>query len=209
MKRNRVILIILGILFLIYLSFYANEFSIRTRTNFWIIPTRITLILLSIFLLLLLRIKWWIKLLFLNIFIGFILFIIPRTGLWKYSLRKYVEKEKREYIKFANEINKIDVSNLTYLSCHNKKINTRPKLDEFQIENMSNSVCQYFEKLDCIEVSLNKEKGSYLFIMSRFIDNGYGLLYSKKESIVNKRMNGYQITSMVKAENNWYYVSFT
>ena len=49
--------------------------------------------------------------------------------------------------------------------------------------------------------------------MSRFIDNGYGLLYCKHdgtfEQILNERINGLQITSIVKAENNWYYVSFT
>jgi hypothetical protein len=213
MKKNKIILSIFGILFLVYLFLYANEFEIRTRTEFWIIPTKMMIALILIFLLIILKAKWWLKLLSVIAFVGFTIFGLPQTGLWKYSLNRYVEKEKSEYINFVNEIDKISAKNLSYISCQNEQINSRPKLDSMEIVIVSKSICKFIDELDCVEVSLNTKKSKYLFVMSRFIDNGYGLLYCKDElnidKIYDERINGLEITSILKVENKWYYVSFT
>lgn len=213
MKINRRILIIFVFLFLVYLCFYAFEFEIRTRTDFWIIPTQI-LISASLFILIFfLRMKWFLKLV---ICLGFIyvLFIgLSQTGIWKFSLKRYVRQEKENYLKLVNEIDKTNEQRLSYVSCFSNEINLRPKLNYKENSEIFEAICKQIMEVDCLEVSLNKETGKYLFVMSRFIDNGYGLLYCKHdgtfEQILNERIDGLQITSIVKAENNWYYVSFT
>ncbi|HMS66896.1 MAG TPA: hypothetical protein PKD18_02110 [Saprospiraceae bacterium] len=147
------------------------------------------------------------------IFIWFLLDGLSLTGLWKYSLYRYVEKEKVEYVKFAKEIDKISNKNLEYISCFDNEINSRPSLDSSEEESIKEPICNYFKMLDCVEVSLDRSEGKYLFVMSRFIDNGYGLLYCKNEididSIYNERINGLEVRSVVKVDKHWYYIGFT
>lgn len=166
-----------------------------------------------IILLLLLNKKWWLKLFSIIAFVGFLIFGLPQTGLWKYSLNKYVDKEQSNYINFVNEIDKIKEKNLSYISCYDDQLISRPKLDNMEIAIIRNSICKYKKDLDCVSVSLNKKKNKYLFVMSSFIGNGYGLLYCKEElnrdEIFSERINGLEIRSVVKVNEKWYYVSFT
>ncbi len=198
---------------MVYLFLYANEFEIRTRTEFWVILTKIVIGLTMIILLLLLKTKWWNKLISAICLIVIIMFGLPKTGLWKYSLKKYVAEEKSEYIKLVNQIDEFDNKYLTYVSCFNNQINSRPKLNSIEIESYKKQFCDLINNLDCVEISLDKSSNKYLFVMSRFIDNGYGLLYCKNnlevDQIFSKRINGLEITSVVKVEKGWYYVSFT
>ncbi len=214
MKKNNVILLLLGMLFLLYLYLYANEFEIRVRTEFWIILAEMIVVLIMMILLLILNVEWWLKLVSLISFVVFLVFALPRTGLWNYSVKNYVEKEKSQYINFVNEIDKIEKERLSYISCRNNQITSRPKLNSIDIEGVSNSICEYIQRLDCVEVSLSRKANKYLFVMSRaFIDNGYGLLYCKEElnieEIFDERINGLEITSVSKVDEHWYYVSFT
>ncbi len=213
MKRNKILLSIFGIFFLLYLYIYANEFEISTRTEFWIVSTKMIIVLVMIILLLLLNKKWWLKLFSIIAFVGFLIFGLPQTGLWKYSLNKYVDKEQSNYINFVNEIDKIKEKNLSYISCYDDQLISRPKLDNMEIAIIRNSICKYKKDLDCVSVSLNKKKNKYLFVMSSFIGNGYGLLYCKEElnrdEIFSERINGLEIRSVVKVNEKWYYVSFT
>ena len=54
-----------------------------------------------------------------------------------------------------------------------------------------------------------------LFGLSRFIDNGYGiaLIFEDKLEKIRKeeryKINGLEITSIVKIKEDWYYISFT
>jgi len=145
MKRNRIILSIFGILLIVYLFLYANEFEIRARTEFWIILTEFVVALTLIILLLFLKTKWWFKLLSISGLTVGIIFGLPKTGLWKYSLKKYVTKEKTEYIKLANQIDKFGNENLTYVSCYNNQINSRPKLDSLEIKPFKESLCNFIK----------------------------------------------------------------
>jgi hypothetical protein len=213
MKRNKTILATFGILFMVYLFLYANEFQIRTRTEFRVILAELVIGLAMIVLLLLVKTKWWIKLISTICLIAILMFGLPITGLWQHSLKKYVAEEKSEYINLAKQIDVFDNENLTYVSCFNNQINSQPKLNSIEIESNKKPFCELINNLDCVEVSLDKSNNKYLFVMSRFIDNGYGLLYCKSnleiEQIFSKRINGLEITSVVKVEKGWYYVSFT
>lgn len=213
MKNNKTLLSIFGLLFLVYLWLYANEFEIRTRTEYWIFSTKVILFLIMSVLILLLQKIWWLKLISMIGFIGILIFGLPQTGLWNYSLKKYVAKEKSNYFNFVSEIDKIEEKKLSYISCADGKINARPKLDSIKIALVYPTICQYITELDCVEVSMNKRRDKYLFVMERFIDNGYGLLYCKKEldlsDIFTERINGLEIRNIIKVEKNWYYVSFT
>jgi len=164
-------------------------------------------------LLLFFKARGWIKTLSFIIFIWFLLDGLSQTGLWKYSLNRYVEKEKAEYVKFAKEIDKIQNKNLDYISCFDNEINSRPSLDSSEEESIKEPICNYFKKLDCGEVSLDRSEGKYLFVMNRSMDNGYGLLYCKFEidiaNIYDKKINGKKVINVVKVDKNWYYIGFT
>lgn len=213
MRRNTIILSIIGILFLVYLFLYANEFEIRTRTEFWITLTEFLVALLIFVLLLFLNSKWSVKLIGFIALAVFMMFVLPRTGLWRYSLGNYVSKEKSKYIELADDIDAINEDKLSYISCYENQLSSIPKLNDEQIESIKDKICSSIGNLDCVEVVMQKSKGQYLFVMSRFIDNGYGLLYCKNDigtnGIFSERINGLQITSVSSIENNWYYVSFT
>lgn len=64
-------------------------------------------------------------------------------------------------------------------------------------------------------IEIDKNNDLVLLSMSRFIDNGYGLAWiedDKIDKIITERryrVNGLEITSIVKIKENWYYISFT
>ncbi|SMC65190.1 hypothetical protein [Moheibacter sediminis] len=64
-------------------------------------------------------------------------------------------------------------------------------------------------------LEIEKNNSEILFVYDRFIDNGYGLLYTPKPEFEEEfwkepfRINGLDITSISKISENWYYVSFT
>lgn len=213
MKKNKRILVLFGILLSAYLFLYAHEFEIQTRTDFWVILTEFVISIVLVILILLIKAEWWVKFFGFVALMAFLFILLPKSGLWQYSLNKYVNKNGSEYIKFANEISKIGDERLTYVSCFNGSVNSRPRLDSIENDLFKKSICNYIEDLDCVEVCLDKSKGKFLFVMSRFIDNGYGLLYCESnleiEQIVNERINGLEITGVVKAQDGWYCVSFT
>lgn len=213
MKRNKIISILFGILLLIYLFLYANEFEIRTKTNFWIILTNWGIVLILSILILLIQSKWWIKLLFLVSFLGIMMIGIPKTGLWQYSLIRYVQKEHSEYLNFVKEIDKIEIDNLSHIGCYDDEIISRPSLNPLKSLPFNKSICEHLDNLDCVAVALDKSKDKYLFVMSSFIGNGYGLLYCKKraniDNLFKERIDGLELTNVVVVNKNWYYVSFT
>ncbi|MFM9946610.1 MAG: hypothetical protein ACKV1O_01600 [Saprospiraceae bacterium] len=214
MKTNNVILTAITFLLGLFLILYAFEFEIRTRTEYWVTLIEMAIVLLALILILFLRIEWWKKLLGILGLPALIIFGLPYTGLWKFSLKKYVKNEKLNYLTLANKIDKLKEDKLIYISCFKDgRLDTRPKLDQKTMINGQEDICPEFQKLDCFAVAILQEKNYYLFIMSTFFGNGYGLLYCKddprSDKIIGARIDAYEITSALKVENNWFYISFT
>ncbi|NUN99607.1 MAG: hypothetical protein HUU01_03215 [Saprospiraceae bacterium] len=214
MKRNNIILTIITFLLCLHVMVYLFEFEIRTRTEYWITLIETTIVSLALILIFFLKTEWWKKLLAIFGLPALLIFGLPYTGLWKFSLKKYVKNEKINYLVLAGKIDQLNKSELTYISCfEDGRLNTRPKLDKETMTNGWKSICSEFQNTDCVAIAIQKDKNYYLFIMSSFIGNGYGLLYCNdnphSDEIINIQINGYEITNVIKVENNWFYVSFT
>ena len=187
---------------------------LNLRLEHWTILIEIAIVFLVLILILFLKIEWWKKHLAIVGLPALIIFGLPYTGLWKFSLKKYVKNEKLSYLALSNKIDKLKEDELTYISCFKDgRLNTRPKLDTETMISAQEGICPEFQKFDCVSVAIQKEKNYYLFIMSTFFGNGYGLLYCKddppRNEIIDAQINGYEITGVIKVENNWFYVSFT
>jgi hypothetical protein len=65
------------------------------------------------------------------------------------------------------------------------------------------------------KVEIDKNNDLILLTFYRFIDNGYGIAWVNEEKVekikteTRYRINGLEITSLVKIKDNWYYLSFT
>ncbi len=210
MKKNKVIAILIGISLIAYLAIHALEFKIKINSPYWTVFAKLGLALLITIAPLTLKVKWTNRIGLSTLMALILVFLIPKLGIWNISLNQYVNNESDKYEKYIVLHNNELDQRVKYLSCRDGELFTKPKLDE---ESSNASVCESFEKLDVNEVFINQTNSKYLFAMHRFIDNGYGLLYTKesfvREEFYKERVNGLQLTSIKKVRENWYYVTFT
>lgn len=115
-----------------------------------------------------------------------------------------------KYEEYIGEHNNELAQKIDYLSCRDGELFTKPQLKD---ANTKSTICVKFSELDANEVFINQTDSKYLFAMHRFIDNGYGLLYStanfNKDEFFKERINGLQLTSIHRVMDKWYYVTFT
>jgi len=209
MKKNKVIIILIGICFVAYLAIHAFEFKIQINSPYWTVFAKLGLALVVITAPLILKAKWINKIGLSTIMAIMFMFLVPQLGIWNISLNNYVINQSNKYEEYINLHNAELDQRIKYLSCRGGELFTKPKLDS----EFSNTICESFEKLDVNEVFINQTNSKYLFAMHRFIDNGYGLLYTKENFVRNEfykeRVNGLQLTLIKKVKENWYYVTFT
>ena len=126
-------------------------------------------------------------------------------NVWKIPAKKEVKMIEDNYSELFNYL-KTQPSDY---SLGNKKVLNSP------IINQENKilVSSLFNNSKILEIE--KTNSEILFVYNRFIDNGYGLLYSPnsdfEEEFWNEpfKINGLDLTSISKISDNWYYVSFT
>jgi hypothetical protein len=181
--------------------------------GFWFL--RIGIFLTAVILSLIMIRNWISKL----ITIGLIIIISLLQGqlnLWKVPTRKYAIELYKD-----NDI----AINLILQQDSVRRIYKRP-LDGLIVENLEYGIDSillndsertliesFIKNTDIIEIE--KCEFGVLFIMRRFIDNGYGLFFVTQEQLerIEKkerfRINGYDVTGFSKIANGWYYLSFT
>ena len=210
MKKNKAIIILIGLCLIAYLSIHAFEFKIQINSPYWSVFVKLGLALFIIIAPLTLNTKWINKIGLSTVMAIMFMFLIPKLGIWNISLNNYVKNQTNKYEEYINLHNVEIDQRIKYLSCRDGELFTKPKIDD---ELSNKYICESFGKLDVNEVFINKSNSKYLFAMHRFIDNGYGLLYSKenfdRDKFYKERVNGLQITSIKKVNENWYYVTFT
>jgi len=185
-------------------------------TSIWLLILRIV-IFISIIILSLIIIRTW-KYKFLTI--GLIIILSLGQGelnLWKIPARKYVFKLLKEHDKPINLILKHDSILTIYYRPQDELVITSGSNCKKDSTSFSESdrqlFIQFFESTDVIEIE--KNQFGTLFIMSRFLDNGYGLFYATQEQIQLIKqsehfdIDGYDVTGYSKIRDNWYYLSFT
>ena len=210
MKKNKVITSTIGIALLSYLILHALEFRIQINSPYWSVFAKFGLGLLLVFLPLSLKAKWIVRITF-SILMGIsLMLLIPKLRIWNISLNHYVKNNHINYENYIDQHEKELARKIEYVSCREGVLMTKPKLEE---TNLNSTICRTFEELDVSEVFINQSNSKYLFAMHRFIDNGYGLLYStanfNKSEFYEERVNGLQLTSIHKIDSKWYYVTFT
>lgn len=170
---------------------------------------KLSLIRISIFLIVIIialyYLKDW-KLKFFTI-ISIIVFSILQGELnfWKIPARKEAKMIENNYSELFN-----------YLKNQQNNLSITPKkVLESSMTNQENKklISQLFNNSDILHIE--KTNSEILYVYDRFIDNGYGLLYSPKSNFEEEfwkepfKINGLDITSISKISENWYYVSFT
>ena len=137
-------------------------------------------------------------------------------NLWEVSAERYVESEMPKYKEEINSlIERKDYSTIYYRG--NEKVFILDRSSQLDTLLLSDNEIQFyssfFNKSDFIQVEKNREL--ILFIMYRFIDNGYGLglisdeNFEKVKKQKRYRINGLEITGMTRISGDWCYISFT
>lgn len=176
---------------------------------------RIGIFLTAIILSLIIIRNWIPKLITIGLIVIFSI-LQGQLNLWKIQTRKYAIELYKDNDKAINLILQQDSI---------RRIYNRP-LDGLIVENLQYGVDSvllndserkiiksFIKTTDIIEIE--KCEFGVLFIMRRFIDNGYGLFFVTKEQLekIEKverfRINGYDVTGFSKIANGWYYLSFT
>ncbi len=202
MKKNqfKLLLLLLGIISVLYLTAYG--FELRIQTTLWILLIKFILILFTLILFLFFRMKWIYKLIGIGALVFFYIYVIPASGLWKFSLNRYVRINGDEYENCVQGIQEIDTSGISYFSCSEQnEMDFSWTDDSLKLaKKISYSkACSILNSLESNEVFINSKNHLYLFALSRFIDNGYGILFSSdglsEKSIIENRIAGLDITS--------------
>lgn len=146
---------------------------------------------------------WKLKLLTIISIIG-ISILQGELNIWKIPAKKEVKMIENNYSKLFDDL-KNQPEDFTLMP----KNLSASKVKQENKEPLSN----LFKNSKILEIE--KTNSEILFIYDRFIDNGYGLLYSPKSNFEENfwkepfRINGLEITGISEISENWYYVSFT
>ncbi|WP_127345043.1 hypothetical protein [Ancylomarina longa] len=139
-----------------------------------------------------------------------------QLNLWKIPTRKYAIELYKDNDKAINLIIQQDSIRKIYNRPLDGLIveNFRYGVDSVLLNASERKIIESFIKTTDI-IEIEKCEFGVLFIMRRFIDNGYGLFFVTKEQLekIEKeerfRINGYDVTGFSKITNGWYYLSFT
>ena len=130
-------------------------------------------------------------------------------NLWKISTARYIKSVMNKYEKEINSfIEREDYSSIMYQG--ENKIYDKDREGTLLASDYYSS---FFKNTDFIQVEKNEDL--ILFVMYRFIDNGYGLGLINEENFekIKKqkryKVNGLEITGMTRIFGDWYYISFT
>jgi hypothetical protein len=205
------LILIIGILF-VRSATYLFDFP----TTFFLFLLRLMLILFAVFFALVGVETWKSKILTLFLVITTTIGV-SSLNLWKVPAKVFIHKISKEHHEAIQDI----ISTDTIISIGKRRSNElndsaglRLAINHtFFEDSLLHRDIQNLLTTGIIEV----EKNSYgtLFIMDRFIDNGYGLFWSTNEQIeAFKKMermevNGYHVTNLSRIGGNWYYLSFT
>jgi len=182
--------------------------------SYLLLSIRVGIFILAIIIALTIIPKWYLKLITV---IAIILFSLMQgeLKLWKIPAKRYVIEFEKEYDKTMSQINEND----SLRSCI-----MRPEgLLFIKVDHNRDTVLLSDPNLhylvsvikDSDVIQIEKTEHVTLFIMSRFIDNGYGICIITEENmkkIENEdrfRINGYDVTGFTHLKGNWYYLSFT
>jgi len=137
-------------------------------------------------------------------------------NLWEISAERYVESEMTKHKEAINSL----VEREDYTTIHfrnNEKVYLLDRSSKLDTLLLSDDEIQFytsfFMESDFFQIEKNEELT--LFIMYRFIDNGYGLGLIRDENLeeIKKqkryRINFLEITGMTRISGDWYYISFT
>ena len=216
-RRNIIILLLLviGTCCFLYLTRYGFQLNVESKT--WVFGWKSLIFFLSCVLIFMTKARWYVKLGGLMVIIFLLLYLIPRSGIWKHSLYTYVNKNKAQYEEFVNSFRKVDTAEIYHFYCSLEGSYNTAYLENDSLriaeEILAHNLCGKLEKLDTREVFINHRDGLYLFAFNRFIDNGSGIVYSKNiisiDDLRSKSISGLVLRSPVKITEHWFYVSFT
>jgi len=211
-QKNKWNLIFLAILLLTKSIIQLFDFPPST----WLVIARIGIFITAIILSLIIIQTWKYKLLTIGLIVIFSLGQ-GQLQLWKIPTRKYAFELFKEYDKPINIVLRNDSIRTIHYRHQDGLVITmghKYKNDSISISNADRQlIIQFLTTTDVIEIE--KNQFGTLFIMSRFIDNGYGLFYATQEQIelIKKterfNINGYDVTGYSEIGDNWYYLSFT
>lgn len=139
-----------------------------------------------------------------------------QLNLWKVPTRKYAIELYKDNDRAINLILQQDSIRRIYNRSLNGLIveNLDYGIDSVLLNDSERTLIESFIKTTDI-IEIEKCEFGVLFIMRRFIDNGYGLFLVTQEQLekIEKeeqfRINGYDVTGFSKITNCWYYLSFT
>ncbi len=211
-QKNKWNLIFLAILLLTKSIFQLFDFP----TSNWLLIIRIGIFIAAIILSLIIIRTWKFKLLT----IGLIIIFSLGQGLlklWKIPAKKYVFELYKDHDKPINIVLRNDsIRTIDYRPVDGLIITFGQKYEVDSIlfsDSDRQLITQLLKTTEIIEIE--KNQFGTLFIMSRFLDNGYGLFFATQEQIemINKtkrfNINGYDVTGFSKIWDNWYYLAFT
>lgn len=212
MQRNKWNLIFLATLLLTKSIVQLFDFP----TSNWLLLLRVGIFITTIILTIIIIRPWKFKLLT----IGLLIIISLGQGqlkLWKIPANKYVLELYKKHDKPINFVLSHDSIRTIYYR-HQDGLaiysGQRNRIDSISFTDADRQlIIEFLKTTDVIEIE--KNQFGTLFIMSRFIDNGYGLFYSTQEQIklIEKserfNINGYDVTGYSKICDNWYYLGFT
>ena len=133
-------------------------------------------------------------------------------NIWKIPAKKQVKMIETNHSKLFNQL-KNQEATFTVLLSNANELNLLGSSEAFINQENKALILKLFNESEIFQI--DKTKSEILFVYDRFIDNGYGLLYSENANFENDfwknpfRINGLEITSISKVSNNWYRVSFT
>ena len=212
MKKNNLNIILLLILSLTKSVIQLNDFP----SSGWLLVLRIMIFLTSIILSFIIIKTWKYKLLT----IGLIIIISMGQGqlkLWKIPAKNYIVELIKDHDKPIKLILGQDSIRTIHYSFQCRLLVTKGlnyTKDSIIFSGLNKQLLIQFLKNSEIK-EIEKNQFGTLFIMSRFIDNGYGLFHATPENIAKLletkrfRINMYDVTGYTKIWENWYYLSFT
>ena len=184
-------------------------------SSMWFAVLRFGIFITAIIISLIIIRKWIPKLITIGLIIGISIFQ-GQLDLWKFPARKYTTELYKEHhvainlILHQDSIRRIYNHHLQGLIVENQEY----EVDSILLNETERNIIQTFIKTTEI-VEIEKSEYGVLFILSRFIDNGYGLFFVTEEQLkeINEldrfRINGYDVKGYSKITNGWYRLSFT
>lgn len=174
---------------------------------------RASLFLIALIIALIFIKNWKFKLITILFIVVFSIFQ-GELNIWKIPAKKYVNSIETEHKEAYNFL--ISQQTIQSVSSNSKReiLLNHKQSDTFHISEFHKKEIKKLILSTEIK-EIEKNDLGVLFILSRFIDNGYGLFYVTNKDFINKfqseiiNINGLQITGISKISDSWYRVSFT